>query len=63
MSIANENLFRTGSGGSRSIRKNEERDHLLMEQLTKALDFKLLGEQKLGPYKVYVLKATPTPRV
>ena len=32
-----------------------------MEQLTKALDFKLVGEQKLGPYEVYVLKATPRP--
>jgi hypothetical protein len=32
-----------------------------MEQLTKALDFKLVGEQKLGPYMVYVLKATPRP--
>jgi hypothetical protein len=38
-----------------------ESDHLLMEQLTKALDFKLMGEQKLGPYEVYVLKATPRP--
>ena len=32
-----------------------------MDQLTKALDFKLVGEQKLGSYKVYVLKATPHP--
>jgi hypothetical protein len=38
-----------------------ESDHLLMEELTKALDFKLVGEQKLGPYEVYVLKATPRP--
>ena len=41
--------------------KERESDHLLMEQLTKALDFKLVGEQKLGPYAVYVLKATPRP--
>jgi hypothetical protein len=41
--------------------KERESDHLLMEQLTKALDFKLVGEQKLGPYEVYVLKATPRP--
>jgi hypothetical protein len=41
--------------------KQRESDHLLMEQLTKALDFKLVGEQKLGPYEVYVLKATPRP--
>ena len=32
-----------------------------MDQLAKALDFKLVGEQKLGSYKVYVLKATPHP--
>ena len=41
--------------------KERTRDHLLMEQLTKALDFKLVGEQRLGPYEVYVLKATPRP--
>jgi hypothetical protein len=41
--------------------EERKRDHLLMEQLTKALDFKLVGEQKLGPYMVYVLKATPRP--
>ena len=41
--------------------KERKRDHLMMEQLTKALDFQLLGEQTLGPYKVYVLKATPRP--
>ncbi|MFY9844018.1 MAG: hypothetical protein WCD02_03420 [Terriglobales bacterium] len=39
--------------------KGRKRDHLMMEQLSKALDFRLLGEQTLGPYKVYVLKATP----
>ena len=32
-----------------------------MEQLTIALDFKLLGEQRMGPYDVYVLQATPRP--
>jgi hypothetical protein len=41
--------------------EERKRDHFLMEQLTKALDFKLVGEQKLGPYMVYVLKATPRP--
>ena len=41
--------------------KSRERDHVLMQQLTKAFDFKLLGQQKMGPYKVYVLKATPNP--
>jgi hypothetical protein len=42
-------------------KEERRRDHLLMDQLTKALDFKLVGEQKLGSYKVYVLKATPHP--
>lgn len=41
--------------------EERKRDHLMMEQLTKALNFKLLGEQTFGPYKVYVLKATPRP--
>jgi hypothetical protein len=41
--------------------KERKRDHLLMEQLTVAFDFKLLGEQKLGPYDVYALRATPRP--
>ncbi len=30
-----------------------------MDQLTKALDFTLIGEQMLGSYKVYVFKAIP----
>jgi hypothetical protein len=42
-------------------KKSRERDHVLMQQLTKAFDFKLLGQQKLGPHQVYVLKATPNP--
>lgn len=41
--------------------KDRKRDHLLMEQLTKAFDFKLLGQQRLGPYQVFTLKATPRP--
>jgi hypothetical protein len=41
--------------------KDRKRDHLLMEQLTVAFDFKLVGEQKLGSYDVYVLQATPRP--
>jgi hypothetical protein len=39
--------------------KDRKRDHLLMEQLTKAFDFVLVGEQKLDGHDVYVLKATP----
>lgn len=41
--------------------RDRKRDHLLMEQLTKAFNFKLLGEQQLGPYRVFTLKATPRP--
>jgi hypothetical protein len=41
--------------------KDRRGDQLLMEQLTEALDFKLVGEQKLGEHEVYVLKATPRP--
>lgn len=41
--------------------QDRKRDHLLMDQLTKAFDFKLLGQQKFGPYQVYTLKATPRP--
>lgn len=39
--------------------KGRERDQLLMEQLTKAMDFGLVGQQKLNGDDVYVLKATP----
>jgi outer membrane lipoprotein-sorting protein len=39
--------------------KDRRRDHLLMEQLTKAFDFVLVGQQKMDGYDVYVLKATP----
>jgi hypothetical protein len=41
--------------------KERQSDDLMMEQLTKALDFKLVGEQRLGAQDVYVLKATPRP--
>jgi hypothetical protein len=49
--------------GKRIARYEKDRrgDQLLMEQLTKALDFKLVGEQKLGEHEVYMLKATPRP--
>lgn len=34
-------------------------EHLLMQPLTEAFDFKLVGEQTLGSFKVYALRATP----
>ena len=37
---------------------DRRRDHLLMGQLTKAFDFAFEREEKLGPYSVYVLRAT-----
>jgi hypothetical protein len=39
--------------------KTRRRNHLMMEQLTRAFDFTLVGRQKLGAYDVYVLKARP----
>jgi hypothetical protein len=41
--------------------RERARDHLLMDQLAVAFNFKLVGEQKLGPYKVYVLTARRRP--
>jgi hypothetical protein len=41
--------------------KERKRDHLFMEQLTKAFNFTMAGEQKVGAYDVYVLSATPRP--
>jgi hypothetical protein len=39
--------------------KERKRDRLMMEQLSKAFDFKLVGRQKLHGFDVYVLKASP----
>lgn len=41
--------------------KDRKRDQSLMEQLTEGFTFRLVGEQKLRGYDVYVLKATPRP--
>ena len=41
--------------------KDRNRDHQLMQQLTKAFDFTLLGTRKLESREVYLLKATPKP--
>lgn len=40
-------------------RADRRRDHEMLEQLTKAFDFKLEGEQELAGHKAYVLNATP----
>jgi hypothetical protein len=39
--------------------KERRRDHLMMEQLTQAFDFKLIGSRVVGSHDVYVLQATP----
>jgi hypothetical protein len=39
--------------------KDRKRDRLLMDQLTTAMNFVLVGEQDLNGRQVYVLKATP----
>jgi hypothetical protein len=39
--------------------KERRRDHLMMEQLTVAFDFKLIGSRIIESRDVYVLRATP----
>jgi hypothetical protein len=39
--------------------QGRKRDHLLMQQLTAAMNFTFLGRKQLGPYACYVLQATP----
>src|SRR5579884_2753701 len=39
--------------------KDRKRDHLMMEQLTKAFDFKVTGQTQTAGRSVYVLNATP----
>lgn len=39
--------------------KERTRDQLMMEQLTKAFDFKLVGHSRLNGHSVYVLEGTP----
>lgn len=55
---------RSESPGDRAERlakyeRERKRHHLLMQQLTQAFDFRLLGERRLGHYAVYLLEATP----
>ena len=38
---------------------DRRRDHDMLEQMAKAFDFRLEGEQKIGDRNVYLLKATP----
>jgi hypothetical protein len=41
--------------------KERRRDNAMMDQLTKAFNFALLGQRRVRGYSVYVLKATPRP--
>jgi hypothetical protein len=43
------------------FKAERRRDHAMLAQLTKAFDFTPQGEQQLGKFRVYVLKATPRP--
>ena len=42
-----------------SDQKDRQRDHAMMQQLTKAFTFTLVGEGKLGSFDVYALRADP----
>ncbi len=41
--------------------RDRHRDNAMMQQLTKAFDFTLVGERKLNSFPVYVLRAKPRP--
>jgi hypothetical protein len=41
--------------------KERNHEHLLMDEMARAFNFKLVREQRSGPFDVYVLKATPKP--
>ncbi|HTR37020.1 MAG TPA: hypothetical protein VMH80_14035 [Bryobacteraceae bacterium] len=41
--------------------QDRERDHILMQQLTQAFNFRLVGERRQRGFTVYVLHATPRP--
>jgi hypothetical protein len=43
------------------FQKERKRDHLMMDQITNAFNFKLEGQQKVDGHDVYVLSATPKP--
>jgi hypothetical protein len=40
--------------------KERSRDHLLMDEMTKAFNFKLVGEQRSGPFDVYETSSSYT---
>jgi len=42
-------------------KKDRDRDHLMMSQLTKAFNFRIVRQQSLAGHHVWVVKATPRP--
>ena len=56
-----EGISAAAAGANCEIRKRARKRSPADGAITKALDFKLVEEKKLGPYEVYVLKATPRP--
>lgn len=44
-----------------AYQKNRRRNHLLVQQLTEAFSFTLIGTEKLDGFEVYKLSATPKP--
>ena len=60
----NQRQHESAEQRSQRIAKYEadrRRDHEMMSQLTEAFNFELKGVRRMGPYQVYVLKATPRP--
>jgi hypothetical protein len=59
-----ERRSESASDRAQRIAKYEQerkRDHLLMEQLIRAFNFRLFGQRHLDGYAVYLLQATPRP--
>jgi hypothetical protein len=62
--VISERVSETPEERRKRIAKYQQgrnRDHNMMEQLTKAFDFTLAGETKIRGFDVYVLHATPRP--
>jgi len=44
-----------------AYQRDRKRDHLMLQQLTRAFKFKFIGERRVRGYSVYLLQATPLP--
>ena len=59
-----ERRFQTDRAAAKRVadyERDRQRDHIMIQQLTKAFDFKLIGEERLRGRNVYALRATPRP--